>query len=149
MDVQPCGAGTSPVRVTAGWSSRLCRQSAVVWQEDGKKACQCLCLFRLCRARGPSHAQTWGDGAEWKRRSREMSRSEEKGWCWGLGSQQGAVGSEGWMNLLSEYVDGLALEQRSGLPRRCLCVLLLNTLGTVVCPRWFQHCWEVKKEGTV
>lgn len=55
-----------------------------------------------------------------------MSRSEEKGWCWGLGSQQGAVGSEGWMNLLSEYVDGLALEQRSGLPRRCLCEVLVG-----------------------
>ena len=62
MDVQPCGAGTSPVRVTAGWSLWLCRQSAVVRQEDGKKACQCLCLLRLCGGRGPSHAQVRGEG---------------------------------------------------------------------------------------
>lgn len=78
--MQPCGAGTSRVRVTAGWSSGLCRQSAIVWQEDGEKACQCLDpVVRVCWGRGSSHAQTWGDGAGRKLRSREMSRSEEKG----------------------------------------------------------------------
>lgn len=39
---------------------------------------------------------------EWKLRSREMSGSEGKGQCWGLGSERGAVGTGGWMDLLSK-----------------------------------------------
>lgn len=89
MGVQPCGAGSSrgqgDSRVVFG--ALQMNHLLLSGRRTGRRRVSAwtLYLLRVCWGQGSSRGQTWGDGAERKLR-REMSGSEEKEQCWGLGS---------------------------------------------------------------
>ena len=89
MGVQPCGAGSSrgqgDSRVVFGalQMNHLLLSGRRTWRR--RVSAWTLYLLRVCWGQGSSRGQTWGDGAERKLR-REMSGSEAKEQCWGLGS---------------------------------------------------------------
>lgn len=102
MGVQPCGAGSfrsqgdSKVVFRALQTNRL----PLSGRRTGRRCVSTWTLCLLCTCWGWGSSRTGQN--EWKLRSREMSGSEGKGQCWGLGSQRGAVGTGGWMDLLSK-----------------------------------------------
>lgn len=91
VGVQPCRAGSSwgqgDSRVVFG--ALQMNRLLLSGRRTGRRRVSPWTLYLLCVCwgQGSSCGQTWGDGAERKLRSREMSGSEAKGQCWGLGSQ--------------------------------------------------------------